>query len=467
MAADKPEKTRTRRASSQPAASPQRHPVSVAPGDSSHLSGVEAKLNRILVRLDGLESGVATLKEAVSATNDSVNDTNALVSNTSDSVTTIVADGASFRTGYDADIARLTGLLEETRRDRDSERRQNLIVSAQLASAVESNRRLEAQLNTLENRSRVRNIRLDGKQEVEGEDLFKYVADIANKIGVNSLARGDIAAVYRIGSWLSDGRARLRPRTIMIVFSNENARNRLFFARTKLKNVDWLRGVYLNDDVTVVTRKQREDYRSVAALARSLHADVRVHTDGILLDGVKYRLTESHTLPAKFSVERAKTVEEGGELYFSSEYSFLSNFSPSPIVVGDTVFHTAEHMYQSLKCKHSGDEQLKDRIIVAPTPLEAKRLADGVKESPEWRANRDAVMTRVIQEKFAQNPHLAAKLMKTGDRKLNEATRNDHFGIGVNLHAREISDKSYRGTNMLGNILMAQRDLLRTGDAGN
>lgn len=466
MVADKPDKTRTRRTSSQPAASPPRQPASAATtGDAGNM---DAKLNRILVRLEGLESGVSTLKEAVTATNDAVNDTNVLMNTANGTITTITTDNATFRADYDTDIARLTTLLEESRVAHECDKREHLVVKAQLSVMREVNTRLNTQLNDMENKLRIRNVRLDGKPEEMGEDLFRYVADIASRIGVSNMARGDLSAVYRVGARQhQDRHAHPRPRTIMVVFMTEFIRNKFFFARTKLKTVDSLRGVYLNDDVTAITRKQREDYRSVAVLARSLHADVRIHTDGIVLDGTKYRLTEQDSLPSKYSLARAKTVEEGGEIYFSSEHSFLSNFSPSPIIDCDTVFPTAEHMYQSLKCKHAGESLLYERVIAAPTPLEAKRLADGIRETPEWRTARDTVMARVVKEKFAQNTHLAVKLLKTGDIKLNEATRNDHYGIGVNLHAREIADKSYRGTNMLGVILMARRSELRTDPTTN
>ena len=70
-------------------------------------------------------------------------------------------------------------------------------------------------------------------------------------------------------------------------------------------------------------------------------------------------------------------------------------------------------------------------------------------------------MTKVIEKKFDQNPNLAKLLLDTGDMQLNEATHNQHFGIGVPLHSREIQDKSYRGNNQLGHILVAKRDSIR------
>ena len=40
------------------------------------------------------------------------------------------------------------------------------------------------------------------------------------------------------------------------------------------KGTNNYKGIYLNDDVTPETRKARDDYRSVAVLARAQEADV-------------------------------------------------------------------------------------------------------------------------------------------------------------------------------------------------
>ena len=171
-------------------------------------------------------------------------------------------------------------------------------------------------------------------------------------------------------------------------------------------------------------------------------------------------LGEAHTLPEKYSLEKARTVECGGEMYFASQHSFLSNFAYSPIVIKDVLYPTAEHRYQAKKCEQMEDYDRLKRVLSATTPLEAKRVADEIKETPEWRGYRDEIMEGVINEKFAQNEDLAIKLVETGVIQLNEATHNEHFGIGAPINSRLIKDKAYRGANKLGQILMKKRDEL-------
>lgn len=364
---------------------------------------------------------------------------------------------------YKDEIARVTKALEEANSSKAAEARQHRITRQELVIARATSDRMETQINDILNYQKIRNLRIDGIKEEQGENLKKIIVEIAGELGLTGMAYADIASVYRVGKPVQAGN---RVRTIMITFMTERGRNAFFFARAQLKNNNKYRGVYVNDDVTPTTRRQRDSYRAVAAIAREDGADIRVHTDGIVINGQKHLLTDPTTLPEKYSVQKAKTIEVGGELYFASESSFLSNFSPSPIVDDDnTVYMTAEHMYQSLKCQHAQAHDKARAVQAAATPLGAKHIADTTGNTPEWRAVRDAAMERVVAAKFDQNPLLAHQLLETGDLKLNEATHNDHFGIGVTILGREIKDKSYRGSNKLGLMLMAKRASLRAAAA--
>ena len=406
---------------------------------------IESTLNLILARVQGIE------KEMTG------------------SFSNLEVRNAETRKDFAADMLKLTDALERSYELRQIDRRELLVTRQELLVVREQCRRMEVQMNQMVNRQNVCNLRLDGRKEDHTENLKKIVLGLAHDMGVANMAAQDIVSSYRIGK-LTQANTRARPRTIMVTFVNERARNAFFYARSSLKNQDSHKGLYINDDVSPMTRKQRDDYRAVAALARQDGVEVRVHTDGILLSGKKYLLTEPHTLPERYTVAKAKTYLNDGEIYFASEASFLSNFSPSPIVEGHVTFMTAEHMYQTHKCRQANAHDLEKLIVSAPTPLEAKRIADGVVDTPEWRQLRDGVMEMVILEKFKQNPDLARMLLDTDDLPLNEATHNDHFGIGVTLLSKQIKDKSYRGANKLGQILVKTRTDIRAAKlvpAGN
>lgn len=366
------------------------------------------------------------------------------------------------------DIGQLTELLAESRRARALEEREHMVTKRELASVRENFRRVNIQVNDMENRLRGCNVKLDGVDETDREDLVRLVLEVAAAMGLNALTKSDIDAAYRLGRIPSGNvrNQRQRPRSIMVNFHSHRVRNNFYFARTRLRNCDQFRKVYVNDDVTQLTRRQREEFKSVANLARDQGTEVRIHSDGILLGGRKFYLTEPHLLPERFSLATAKTVKVGNDVYFASEHSYLSNFHNSPIVENGTVFQSAEHMYQAYKCRAAGELNRMKRVIDAPSPLEAKTLADSVQESPEWKNGREGVMIRVVGLKFDQNPLLADKLIKTGDAGLHEATHNLYYGIGAHLHSREIKEKSYKGENRLGLILAEKRASLiaeRTG----
>lgn len=367
------------------------------------------------------------------------------------------------------ELADIKGLLQATRDESVMEHRKFLIMEQNLKAVNTLNDRLSDRLNAMENNNKLCNIRIDGKSEVEGEDLKAYVNDLAKFLNPNSQRGPDLASVYRIGKKptfagvaSNNGRHMPRPRTIMVVFASAADRNTFYYARTKLKGAQNYVNIYLNDDVSVFTRKAREDYRSVAALARLKGADVRIHGDGVILDGTKYKINEPETLPECYSLARAKTMEFGGEIFFQSHHSYLSNFYGAPILVNDKIYPSAEHLYQHEKCEAAGNTTGMNLIHNAITPLDAKRIGDTVTETADWRQNKETVMTNIVNLKFDQNPPLARLLLETGDKVLNEATNNMYFGIGATLHSREIKDKSYKGLNKLGQILMNKRQQLLT-----
>jgi predicted NAD-dependent protein-ADP-ribosyltransferase YbiA (DUF1768 family) len=93
--------------------------------------------------------------------------------------------------------------------------------------------------------------------------------------------------------------------------------------------------------------------------------------------------------------------------------------------------------------------------------LDAKQVEDQIPDTPEWRRRLDAVLTKIIGQKFDQNVGLGDLLFNTGNKRLNEATTNNYFGIGASLHSRAVRDMSYKGQNKLRQVLMAKRDQLR------
>lgn len=137
---------------------------------------------------------------------------------------------------------------------------------------------------------------------------------------------------------------------------------------------------------------------------------------------------------------------------FKGPYAFLSNFYQSPVDMTPPFpalvpfrYATAEHAYQAAKAVTREDH---DRIAAAATPGDAKKIGRRVKARADWDLHRLAVMTQVIEAKFAYGTELAARLVSTGEAELVEGNYwgDDFWGVYQG-----------RGQNMLGTILMAHR----------
>lgn len=139
---------------------------------------------------------------------------------------------------------------------------------------------------------------------------------------------------------------------------------------------------------------------------------------------------------------------------FGGKFAFLSNFYPSPIVIGGVEFPTAEHAYQAGKSHDEADAQ---RIARAGTPREAKKMGQTVPLDGNWESRKDLWMARVLNEKFRQHPDLAIALKATGDQELVEGN-TWHDQIWGDCSCPKHSGTP--GANQLGKLLMKTRSEL-------
>lgn len=115
---------------------------------------------------------------------------------------------------------------------------------------------------------------------------------------------------------------------------------------------------------------------------------------------------------------------------------------------------TAEHFFQAQKFN---DEALREKIRKLSSPMDAAILgrdrANTLRD--DWEGVKDNIMRLAVMEKFKQNDEARDILLATNDLVLVEHTKNDsYWGDG--------GDGS--GKNMLGNILMETRNILRATD---
>lgn len=134
---------------------------------------------------------------------------------------------------------------------------------------------------------------------------------------------------------------------------------------------------------------------------------------------------------------------------FTGHNRFLSNFFPAQIELNGEIYPTLEHAFQARK---TYDLFEREKIRLARTPGEAKRLGRKVSLVPDWEKIKLDVMRMLVCQKFLRHRVLRADLMETGDVELVEGNTWGDVFWGVCRG---------KGQNRLGKILMEVRTELR------
>lgn len=134
---------------------------------------------------------------------------------------------------------------------------------------------------------------------------------------------------------------------------------------------------------------------------------------------------------------------------FSGQYSYLSNFYPTPVDYEGVTYPSSEHAFQAAKTEDSRTRRI---IASAASPGMAKAIGRTVRLRKGWDDMRIEVMRGILHDKFDRREALRFALLDTGDAKLVEGnTWGDTFWGVCNGE----------GENHLGKLLMQLREELR------
>jgi ribA/ribD-fused uncharacterized protein len=127
-------------------------------------------------------------------------------------------------------------------------------------------------------------------------------------------------------------------------------------------------------------------------------------------------------------------------------------------------FTCAEQYMMFCKARLFGDQETAKKILASRSAREQKTLGRQVQNFDEgtWRIFREGIVFSGNLAKFTQNDDLRQQMIATGSRTLVEASPKDTvWGIGLAEDDPRILDRSkWRGTNLLGEILMQVRSCL-------
>lgn len=173
---------------------------------------------------------------------------------------------------------------------------------------------LRQKIALVEDSSKILYLRLEGLHENDQMNLFDLVATTLALTGVCCSA-SDLDSVYRIGKPKPDG-----PRPIIIRFVKQSKRDAILYNRINLnKNSEGASPLWLNDEVSDITNRNRKTVRDVAENAKNLgFNDIKIHGDGLIIGTAKIKHQDLDLLPPLLTVACAKTIQTetyGDELY--------------------------------------------------------------------------------------------------------------------------------------------------------
>lgn len=154
----------------------------------------------------------------------------------------------------------------------------------------------------------------------------------------------------------------------------------------------------------------------------------------------------------------------------ANPYGEFSNFYMAEFVMGGVRYNCSEQrfMIAKLEAFDPGNAALRKQIMTCTKPQTIKSLGRSIANFDEkvWFGKRYGAMLAANMEKFRQNPPLLAKLLDTGAKVLVEASPRD-YTWGAGCTAQKILETgTFKGQNLLGNVLMEVRTHLGAGGAG-
>lgn len=250
-------------------------------------------------------------------------------------------------------------------------------------------------------------------------------------------------------------------RPILVRLTREGLRNAILYNKANVSR-NSNPPVWVNDDISEVTRKQRKRTRDVAFLAKIKGIDVKVHSDGIIVGNEKFHHSDLDLLPHNLSTQKATTRVDDDDIFFQGEESPFSNFHPCMIADNNgQIFFNAEQLFQYRRAKSHGKFSIAAKMLKTRNNAELLRLAKKIQPSNEWRSEEEGIMADILMLKFTQNKDLGKALINTGNRQLHEATGNRKWAVGYEISSKGLTENEWRGGDLLGQLLENTREAIR------
>ena len=338
-------------------------------------------------------------------------------------------------------------------------------IERKFVQSEERQKKLESRISRLEDQLLEKNVIFQGVHEEEYEDKSDIKAQIVKAIAntmdgddyeaKKSLAgQTSIDSVERVGKYNP-----LRIRPVKVKFREKKDVDHLFKNRKKLP-----RGVYIDKEYSRTTEKERRLLRPVLHIGRKMEkykGNIRMDGPHLVVNGKHYHRQNLHTLPDDLDPVLATSKEDDTIIGFFGELHPFSNFHPCKFTIEGLEFHSSEQFIQMKKAEYFNDNIARERILNSEDAQDCKEISKDINHfnKKSWNAVAKEMCEPGITEKFVQNRNLLSYLMDTGNKTIVEASFDDLWGTGSHISSKDALNKNkWRGTNILGKILMGIRD---------
>ncbi len=130
----------------------------------------------------------------------------------------------------------------------------------------------------------------------------------------------------------------------------------------------------------------------------------------------------------------------------------------------NTPYYHNEQFIQRGKAVLFNDDVTAARIMKERNPVNCMRLGDRVKGfiPQRWEKEAPGIAKQGALAKFHQNEFAKKHLLKSGNKKIVEASRDSFWGIGLRLTDPGVLNKMcWNGADIMGGILMDVREVLK------
>ena len=333
--------------------------------------------------------------------------------------------------------------LEIIVKEHEALKTDNTQLQGKVKSLEYQNRYLSSKVNQLEDYSRKNNIRISGIEEKRGEDCFKEINNLFEKIGCMEIY---LERCHRTGK-REDG----KNRDIIARFSYFPDKILVMKHRKSLPA-----GVFINDDYCVATQRKINTLRPVLKVARQTDDSTKLIGDKLVYKKKTYSTDNIMSIP--INLTELSTKENDHVVAFAGRYSPLSNLFPYTFTVEDQEYKSNEHYYQHQKCKAAGRDEIAAMVLMEPDPEGAMSVGKQVTMSAEWiTTSSKNIMKKGIKSKFS-SPNMKNILVKTGQKIIAEGTRHPLWGVGLPFTSQDLLNQGYwTGNNFLGELLCQVR----------